>query len=179
VFLADGHCPSAQFPPTLCNTWNADGNTGNLIGNNTEFAWADNLYGGTGQATNTYKEVFAEYGNVNIDQIVLVTDSSGGTKTVTLMPCVTVDQRSRSTALRPRVRLRKDATGRGPGRFPGLARVCCNSEVAGRIGHATGCSWSSGGPGIRRSSRLLNLPTPGNSFRLSHGNSSQGHADNP
>ncbi|MGH2617313.1 MAG: hypothetical protein ACRDJC_18935, partial [Thermomicrobiales bacterium] len=67
----------------------ADGNTGNLIGNNVAFVWNDELCGGD-QNNNTYDEVLAAYGDEVIDQIVLVHDSSSGTATVNQDPCITV-----------------------------------------------------------------------------------------
>jgi len=88
VFLENGHCPYAAFPPELCDT-EAQGNTGNLVGNQTEWVWNDDLCGGV-QANNTYAEVLAAYGTAEVDQIVLVTDTSSGETTVTLDPCITL-----------------------------------------------------------------------------------------
>jgi len=88
VFLENGHCPYVQFPPELCDTEN-QGSTGNLIGNQTEYVWNDDLCGGDPTIT-TYAEALAEYGTAVVDQIVLVTDSSSGETTVTLDPCITL-----------------------------------------------------------------------------------------
>ncbi len=88
VFLENGHCPYAQFPPELCDTED-QGETGNLVGNETEWIWNDELCGGN-QANNTYGEVLAAYGGDDVAQIVLVTDSSSGEATVTLDPCITL-----------------------------------------------------------------------------------------
>lgn len=90
VFLENGRCPYAQFPPELCNTEGAEGETGNLIGNNTAFVWNDDLCGGNA-ANNTYDEVLTAYSTEEIDRIILVTDTSSGEATVTLDPCVTLD----------------------------------------------------------------------------------------
>lgn len=93
VFLENGNCPYAQFPTDLCDEENASGNTGNLIENTDSFVWIDDLKCGAATAPTpvyTYAEVLARYENEVIDQIVLVTDSSGGTKTVTLDPCITI-----------------------------------------------------------------------------------------
>ncbi|MDQ2655750.1 MAG: hypothetical protein M3Z20_22200 [Chloroflexota bacterium] len=88
VFLENGRCPYAQFPPELCDTED-QGETGNLVGNQTEWIWNDELCGGD-QANNTYAEVLAAYGSEEVDQIVLVTDSSSGETTVTLDACITL-----------------------------------------------------------------------------------------
>ena len=88
VFLENGHCPYVQFPPDLCDTED-QGDTGNLVGNQTEWVWNDDLCGGV-QANNTYDEVLAAYGSDEVAQIVLVTDSSSGEATVTLDPCITL-----------------------------------------------------------------------------------------
>jgi hypothetical protein len=89
VFLDNDRCPYAQFPPELCSDPDSSGNTGNLIGNDTPFVWNDDLCGGNA-ANNTYTEVLAAYETATIDQIVLVTDSSSGTATVTLDPCISL-----------------------------------------------------------------------------------------
>lgn len=88
VFLENGHCPYAQFPPDLCDTED-QGDTGNLVGNPTEWVWNDELCGGN-VANNTYAEVLAAYGGDDVAQIVLVTDTSSGEATVTLDPCITL-----------------------------------------------------------------------------------------
>jgi hypothetical protein len=90
VFLENGRCPYAQFPPEECNTEGADGETGNLIGNDVAFVWNDDLCGGN-QSNNTYAKVLTAYANEEIDRIILVTDTSSGEATVTLDPCVTLD----------------------------------------------------------------------------------------
>jgi len=88
VFLENGNCPYVQFPPELCDTED-QGSTGNLVGNQTEYVWIDDLCGGDASIT-TYAEALAAYGGEEIDQIVLVTDTSGGETTVTLEPCITL-----------------------------------------------------------------------------------------
>lgn len=89
VFLENGRCPYAQFPPDLCSDPNASGNTGNLIGNDEPFVWNDDLCSGNA-ANNTYTEVLAAYEDIVIEELVLVTDSSGGDKTVNLDPCASL-----------------------------------------------------------------------------------------
>jgi hypothetical protein len=88
VFLANDRCPYAQFSDIPCSS---DGNTGNLIGNNTPFVWNDDLCGGSA-ANNTYDEVLAAYGNIAVESIALVVDESpvNTERTVTLNPCITV-----------------------------------------------------------------------------------------
>ncbi|MFN8594495.1 MAG: hypothetical protein U0031_23835 [Thermomicrobiales bacterium] len=89
VFLENGRCPYAAFPPGGdCS--DGEGTTGNLVGNNTPFVWNDDLCGGSGLGTNTYDEVLALYENVEIDRIVLVVDESGGEQTVVLDPCISL-----------------------------------------------------------------------------------------
>jgi hypothetical protein len=92
VFLESGNCPYAQFPDNAdCD--DGQGTTGNLIGNNENFVWIDDLCGGTSPVT-TYEEVLADYGDEVVDSIVLVVDESpqpGVTeKTVTVDVCITV-----------------------------------------------------------------------------------------
>lgn len=89
VFLENGRCPYAQFPPERCGAEGAEGTTGNLVGNEAAFVWSDELCGGD-QANNTYSEVLADYGNVAIASITLVTDTSSGEATVSLAPCITL-----------------------------------------------------------------------------------------
>ena len=94
VFLKNGRCPYVQFPPNLCNTVGAEGNTGELVGDNTPWVWIDDLCGSTTGA-HTYDGVLAEYATEKVKKIVLVTDSSNGvndgdTTTVELKPCVTL-----------------------------------------------------------------------------------------
>jgi hypothetical protein len=91
VFLENGRCPYAAFPPGGdCS--DGEGSTGNLIGNNEPFVWNDDLCGGSGLGTNTYDEVLALYADEEIDRIVLVVDESASTEvTVTLDPCITLD----------------------------------------------------------------------------------------
>ena len=84
-------CPYAAFPPLgNCGT-GASGNTGNLVGNNTEYVWNDDLCGGSGVATNTYEEVLALYSSATVTQVQVVADSSNSIdSTVTINPCVVV-----------------------------------------------------------------------------------------
>jgi hypothetical protein len=92
VFLENGNCPYAQFPDNEeCE--DGAGSTGELIGNNENFVWIDDLCGGTSPVT-TYDEVLADYADEVVDSIVLVVDESpqpGVTeKTVTVDVCITV-----------------------------------------------------------------------------------------
>lgn len=88
VNLDNGRCPYAQFAAIPCA---AQGNTGNLIGNDTPLVWNDDLCGGD-PANDTYTEVLAAYGAIVISQIQLVVAESppGTEQTVTLGPCVTL-----------------------------------------------------------------------------------------
>ncbi len=92
VFLENGRCPYAAFPPGG-DCADGDGTTGNLVGNNEPFVWNDDLCGGSGLGTNTYDEVLALYADAEIDRIVLVVDESGGEQTVTVDPCISLDTR--------------------------------------------------------------------------------------
>jgi hypothetical protein len=93
VFLENGRCPYAAFPAGG-DCADGQGNTGNFVGDDTPFVWNDNLCNGSGNTTSTYSQVLALYGNVEIDNIVLVTDESPvpgvSEKTVTFDPCITV-----------------------------------------------------------------------------------------
>jgi hypothetical protein len=91
VFLDNGRCPYAAFPPGG-DCEDGQGSTGDLTQNNDPFVWNDDLCGGSGLGTNTYDEVLALYQNEPVDRIVVVVDGSGGEQTVTLDPCVTVTQ---------------------------------------------------------------------------------------
>jgi hypothetical protein len=92
VFLENGNCPYAQFPDNE-DCEDGQGTTGNLIGNNDNFVWIDDLCGGNSPVT-TYDEVLADYGDEPIESIILVVDESpqpGVTeKTVTVDVCITV-----------------------------------------------------------------------------------------
>lgn len=89
VFLENGRCPYAQFPPERCGAEGAEGVTGNLVGNDTAFVWNDDLCGGNA-ANNTYKDVLNAYANIDVASIALVTDTSSGEATVALDPCITL-----------------------------------------------------------------------------------------
>lgn len=89
VFLKDGHCPYAQFPPSLCSTPGSTGNTGDLIRNQVPGVWNDELCNGIG-ATKTYADMLAVYADAEVDNVTLVTDYSSGDSTVSLKPCVTL-----------------------------------------------------------------------------------------
>jgi hypothetical protein len=95
VFLESGNCPYATFPTDNCDTEGAAGNTGELIGNNDDFVWIDDLQCTAQQppaAIHNYEDVLDRYTGVGIAQIVLVVDTSpvNTERTVTLDPCVTI-----------------------------------------------------------------------------------------
>jgi hypothetical protein len=92
VFLENANCPYVQFPDTAdCD--DGEGTTGELIGNNDNFVWIDDLCGGTSPVT-TYDEVLADYADEIVESIVLVVDESPDPatieKTVTVDVCITV-----------------------------------------------------------------------------------------
>lgn len=89
VFLENGRCPYAAFPPGG-DCADGEGSTGELVGNDTPFVWNDNLCGGTGNTTSTYTQVLGFYEDEPIDRIELVVDESGGETDVTVDPCITV-----------------------------------------------------------------------------------------
>jgi hypothetical protein len=89
VFLENGRCPYAAFPPGG-DCADGEGSTGDLTLNNDPFVWNDDLCGGSGLGTNTYDAVLALYQNDEVARIEVVVDESGGEQTVTLDPCVTV-----------------------------------------------------------------------------------------
>lgn len=89
VFLKNGKCPYAQFPPDQCSTPGASGSTGDVIRNQTPYVWNDDLCGGDAGNT-TYAKVLTAYAADEVDEIELITDSSSGEATVTLKPCITL-----------------------------------------------------------------------------------------
>lgn len=88
VELGNGRCPYAKFSTAACA---AQGNTGNLIGNNTPGLWFDGECGGNPDPANMYSNVLAAYGAELVTRIKLVVDESpaGTEQTVTLDPCIT------------------------------------------------------------------------------------------
>lgn len=87
MYLTNGHCSYAAFPPGG-DCPDGEGNTGELIGNNTPFVWNDELCDGS-NPTHTWAQVLALYAGATIDEIQLVVDASGGPQTVTSNPCMT------------------------------------------------------------------------------------------
>lgn len=80
-------CACAQIQTDLCDEPSElEGNSGNLIGNNTSGTWfricAD------GPNINTYEDALEEYGDEVIRSIFVVADVSNGAQTVTLVPCI-------------------------------------------------------------------------------------------
>jgi hypothetical protein len=86
----NGRCPYVAFPPGG-DCADGQGNTGELVENETPFVWNDNLCGGS-NATDRYSEVFALHANTLVDRIELVVDGSGPEQRVTVNPCVIVTQ---------------------------------------------------------------------------------------
>lgn len=87
VELANGRCPDVRFSAGACA---AQGNTGNLIGNNAAGLWNDVQCGGDPN-NDTYSEVLAAYGAIVVTRIKLIVDESpaGAEQTVALDPCIT------------------------------------------------------------------------------------------
>jgi hypothetical protein len=87
TFEGRDDCACAQFPTELCDEPSeAQGDTGDLIGNNTPGLWfrlcAD------GPNINTYNDALAQYAGEVLDTVFIVTDESNGEQTVTLEPCI-------------------------------------------------------------------------------------------
>lgn len=87
VELDNGRCPYALFSTGACAV---QGNTGNLIGNDTPGLWNDDQCGGDPN-NDTYSEVLAAYGASVVTRISLIVDESpaGTEQAVTLDPCIT------------------------------------------------------------------------------------------
>jgi hypothetical protein len=86
VALDNGRCPYALFSVGACA---AQGNTGNLIGNDTPGLWNDDQCGGDPN-NNTYSEVLTAYGANVVTRIRLIVDESAASteQTVTIDPCI-------------------------------------------------------------------------------------------
>jgi hypothetical protein len=89
TFEGRDDCACAQFPTELCNDPGEEqGDTGDLIGNNTPGLWfrlcAD------GPNINTYNDALAQYAGEVLDTVFIVADESNGEQTVTLEPCITL-----------------------------------------------------------------------------------------
>jgi len=90
VVLKDkSECPCTQFSAgqVACNTANAQGDTGDLTDNSVEWF---NLCDPNAPVINTYEDALALYASEEIDYIFLVADTSNGSQTVTVEPCVTL-----------------------------------------------------------------------------------------